>query len=181
MKHGQPSKRTTRGASERGVTMIELLMTLAISAIIMGIAAPNFVETMRVNRARSASQQLTTLLNDARTEALKRNVPVLVCPSNDGAACIASPTAASWAGSLIACYDVDGNGACDASTAAAPNPIRVLDRANSTVQVSGPAAVIRFNGLGAIASGFTFSVSAGTRAEQSSTIALAASGSVRFY
>jgi len=166
---------------QRGVTMIELLITMAIAAIVLGLAAPNFLESMRANRARSAGQQLATLLNEARTEALKRNLPVLVCPSNDGATCLSTPTAAAWAGTVIACYDADGNGACDTSTLAAPNPIRVLNRANTMVQVSGPTSVIRFNGMGAIANGFSFAVSAGTASNQHSTIALATTGAVRQY
>ena len=76
----RPAQAAARGAdrphlkSQRGVTVIELLATTAISAVILGVAAPNFVESVRVNRARSAAQHLTGLLNEARTEAIKRGI-----------------------------------------------------------------------------------------------------------
>ena len=183
----RPAQAAARGSdrphlqSQRGVTVIELLATTAISAVILGVAAPNFVESVRVNRARSAAQHLTGLLNEARTEAIKRNVPVLVCPSSDGTSCLSAVTAASWAGLTIACYDVNGDGACDASTLTAPNPIRVRGQVDSSVALSGPTAVIRFNGLGAVSNGTSFSLSAGAAAGQSSTISVAATGVARAY
>jgi len=167
--------------SQRGVTVIELLATTAISAVILGVAAPNFVESVRVNRARSAAQHLTGLLNEARTEAIKRNVPVLVCPSSNGTSCLSPVTATSWTGLTIACYDVNGDGACDTSSTTAPNPIRVRGQVDASVTLSGPTAVIRFNGLGALASSVSFSLSAGAAAGQSSTISVAAAGVVRAY
>lgn len=167
--------------SQRGVTMVEVLATMAISAVVLGLAAPNLTDAMRTNRARTASQQLIGLLNDARSEAVKRNIPVLVCPSNDGATCLSTPTAASWIGLTIACYDADANGGCDTSTLTAPNPIRVRSQVDPMVQLSGPAAVVRFNGLGATASTVSFSLSTGAQASQSSTITVATTGAVRTY
>jgi type IV fimbrial biogenesis protein FimT len=168
-------------ASQHGVTMVEVLATMAISAVILGMAAPSLTDAMRTNRARTASQQLIGLLNDARSEAVKRNIPVLVCPSNDGATCLSTPTAASWIGLTIACYDADANGSCDTSTLTAPNPIRVRSQVDPMVQLSGPAAVVRFNGLGATASTASFSLSTGAQASQSSTITVATTGAVRTY
>ena len=167
--------------SQRGVTLVEVLSTMAISAVVLGLAAPSLTDAMRTNRARTASQQLIGLLNDARSEAVKRNIPVLVCPSNDGATCLSTPTATSWVGLTIACYDVDGNGSCDTSTVTAPNPIRVRSQVDPMVQLSGPAAVVRFNGLGATASTVNFSLSTGAQASQSSTITVATTGAVRVY
>jgi type IV fimbrial biogenesis protein FimT len=161
--------------------MVEVMATAAISAIVLGMAAPSFNDSMRTNRARSAAQHLSGLLSEARTEAVKRNIPVLVCPSSDGASCMTSPTATSWTGLTIVCYDADGNGACDASTAAAPNPIRVRSAVDASVQLTGPAAVVRFNGMGAVTNGASFSLSTGDKAAQSSTITVASTGAVRAY
>jgi len=170
-----------RRASQRGVTMVELLASTAISGVILGMAAPSFVESVRINRTRSATQHLSTLLNEARTEAMKRNLPVLVCPSSTGTSCLSTVTAASWAGQVLVCYDADNDGACDTSTTAAPNPIRVRSALDAGVQLTGPTAVVRFNGLGAVATGVSYSVSTGTGVSQSSSIAVAASGAVRAY
>ena len=190
MSESLPTRHATRAAEtaprgpsrrQRGVTMIEVMATTAISAVVLGVAAPNLVDSMRINNARSAAQSLSGLLTEARTEAVKRNVPVLVCPSTDGASCMSTPTASSWKGLTIVCFDTDGNGACDSSTSAAPNPIRVRSAIESNLQVTGPASVVRFNGLGAVASSVSFSLSAGNGTSQTSTISVAATGSVRAY
>lgn len=164
---------------QRGVTLVEVMATTAISAIILGTAAPSFVELLRVNRVRSAVQQLTGLLNDARSEATRRNISVLVCPSSDGTSCMSKVQASSWAGRTIACYDGDGDGACDASTLTAPNPIRVRAEVDSKVALTGPAAAVRFNSVGATASSVSFSVSAGAGPAQSALINLATTGAFR--
>jgi len=167
---------------QRGVTMVELMATTAISAVILGAAAPSFVDSVRVNRARSAAQQMTSLLNDARTEAIKRNIPVLVCPSTDGASCMSTWVAADWRqGRVIVCYDADGNGACDTSTTDAPNPIRVRAAADSSVTITGPTSSVRFNGMGATASAISFSVSTGDGSAQTSSVTVATTGAVRAY
>jgi type IV fimbrial biogenesis protein FimT len=170
-----------RRAAQRGVTLVEVLATTGISAVVLGMAAPSFLDSVRINQARGATQNLSSLLNEARTEAMKRNVPVLVCPSSDGTSCLSSVTAASWAGQTIVCYDAGGDNSCDASTSAAPNPVRVRSAVDAKVQLTGPTSVVRFNGLGAVASSVSFAVSAGNGVAQSSTITVAASGAVRAY
>jgi type IV fimbrial biogenesis protein FimT len=167
------------GGRQRGVTMVELMTTIAIAAVLLGSAAPSFVDSIRANRAVSAAQQMTGLLREARSEAMSRNVPVIVCPSADGVACVAPVRTSSWAGRTIVCRDGDGDGACDASTSEAPNPVRVRAAVDASVTLSGPASVVRFNGVGATSHVVTFSISAGTGQAQSSAITVATTGAVR--
>jgi type IV fimbrial biogenesis protein FimT len=174
-----PALARPRPASQRGLTMVEVMVTLAISAVLVGVAAPSLADLMHADRVRSASLELWGLLTEARAEAVKRNAPVLVCPSNDGASCLPSPTANSWSGIKIACYDVDGNGQCDASAAGSPNPIRVRNAPDRSVQLYGPTSVVRFNGPGTAAHGVTFTLTAGSGGSKSSTIVVTATGSVR--
>lgn len=81
-------KTTKRG--EQGFTVIELMVAVAIIAIIAGIAAPSFVNLIRGNRVTSAGNELVALMQIARSEAISRRSTVLVCPSDDGAACSAA-------------------------------------------------------------------------------------------
>ncbi|MBK7252064.1 MAG: GspH/FimT family pseudopilin [Gammaproteobacteria bacterium] len=62
-------------------TLMELMMTLAIAGIILAIGAPNFVEFRRNNRMTSVANDFLGALQTARTEAIKRQQPVAVCPS----------------------------------------------------------------------------------------------------
>lgn len=70
-----------------GVTLIELLVTLSIAAILMAIAVPSLQDWLRRNRVDSASSDLMAALNYARSEAIRRGVSVSVCKSTNGMDC----------------------------------------------------------------------------------------------
>ncbi|MEE4108771.1 MAG: GspH/FimT family pseudopilin [Halieaceae bacterium] len=71
---------------EDGFTMIELMVTIAVAAILVGIAVPSFQNYIVNTRSKTLASDLSSALNLARTEAVTRSVQVTVCPS-DGAAC----------------------------------------------------------------------------------------------
>ena len=73
-----------------GFTLIELMITVAIVAVLIGLAAPSFVQTLKQNRLQMESEDFFVSLILARSEALKRNQPVAVCKSADGATCTTS-------------------------------------------------------------------------------------------
>lgn len=64
---------------QRGFTLMELMVVLALAAIIMSLAVPNFSAFMRNSRLTSGANDLLAALTMARTEAIKRQVPVAVC------------------------------------------------------------------------------------------------------
>jgi type IV fimbrial biogenesis protein FimT len=90
---------------ENGFTIIELMTSLAVLAILFGFAAPTFRQYTGNNRATAAQNDFATSLNLARSEALKRSTPTTVCASVNGLACAAGAT---WASGWIAF--VDGTG-----------------------------------------------------------------------
>jgi type IV fimbrial biogenesis protein FimT len=79
----------TTGAT-RGFTLIELMVTIAIAAILLTIALPNFNNFVMNNRMATQANDLITALNLARSEAVKRNASVTVCKSSDGVNCVGS-------------------------------------------------------------------------------------------
>lgn len=75
-----------------GFTLIELIVTIAVAAILLGVAVPSFQETIKNNRMAANVNEFIAALNLARSEAIKRGVPVTVCKGN-AAAC---NNAARW-------------------------------------------------------------------------------------
>ena len=66
---------------QQGFTLFELIITLAIAAIVVGMAAPSFSNMIQDNRLSGQSLDLVAALNLARSEAIKRRVQVTLCKS----------------------------------------------------------------------------------------------------
>lgn len=139
-----------------GFTLIEMIVTLAILAILLALAAPSF-QTMVANaRLRSTAESVMTGLQLARAEALRRNTSVSFwMVSNVNAGCALSAISTSWVVSLDAL-----NGDCDDAASLNVTPRIVQVRAGTevgggvTVSASSAANAaancITFNGFGAV-------------------------------
>ena len=68
---------------EKGFTLLELLVAIAILAIVASVAVPGFAEVIRQNRATTLANDMVSALNLARSEAVKRNTQVSVSPSGE--------------------------------------------------------------------------------------------------
>lgn len=79
-------------ARQTGFTLIELMFTVIVLAVLLGIGVPNFRDFIRNSRITGATNDIVTDFNVARSEAVKRRVPVTVCKSQDGATCDADDT-----------------------------------------------------------------------------------------
>ena len=77
---------------QRGLTAIELLVTFAILAILIGLAAPSMSRFIFQWRASNTVNALTGSLRIARTEAIARARPVVVCrvASNTSTTCLST-------------------------------------------------------------------------------------------
>lgn len=62
--------------------MIELIITLAIAAVLLAIAVPSFQDIVRGNRVDVERDRLFTMLQQARNLAITTNGPVYVCRSD---------------------------------------------------------------------------------------------------
>ncbi|MFC3685610.1 GspH/FimT family pseudopilin [Hydrogenophaga luteola] len=74
-------------ARQHGFTLVELVVTIALVAIVSTLAFPTFSETLRQWRRDSATRALSSSLQLARTEAIKSSRRLVVCSSSDGETC----------------------------------------------------------------------------------------------
>ena len=109
--HAAPS--AIRRAQLAAFTLVELVVTMAVAAILLTIAIPSFQTVIQNSRIATQANSLLTDLNYARSEALRRNLNVGICASNDGATC----GGANWGLGRIVFADSNGNGALDAGEA----------------------------------------------------------------
>jgi type IV fimbrial biogenesis protein FimT len=106
-----------------GFTMIEMLTVVAILAILAAVAGPNMANMIRTQRIKTASFDIFSSLNFARSEAIKRNVSVTI-----------APVSGSW---------TNGWTVTDANA----NSLRVQGPVTNNVSVTGPASVV-YSGSG---------------------------------
>lgn len=98
------------GLPAYGFTMLELIIALAISAILIGLAVPSMKSFMGTSEISATSNDFVYSLQTARSEAIKRAGPVGLCPSAvpmaDEPVCADTSYANGW----IVFFDADGNG-----------------------------------------------------------------------
>lgn len=76
---------TIKGSSPRtGFTLIELVVVIAMIAILVTLAMPSFTMLIADQRAKSAASDLYMSLTRARGEALSRNANVTISPKTGG-------------------------------------------------------------------------------------------------
>jgi len=69
-------KTSNQNNKTSGFTLIELMITLSIAAILMSVAAPSFTSMIQNNRMTSQANQFIASLTYARSEAIKRGVNI---------------------------------------------------------------------------------------------------------
>jgi type IV fimbrial biogenesis protein FimT len=90
--HGEAAVGTWSGrkAYAGGMTMIEILVTIVVMAVLVAIAVPSFRNASLGSQLSAAANNLLASVQLARSEAIKRNTAVWLCASADGAACAGS-------------------------------------------------------------------------------------------
>ncbi|PBS12262.1 pilus assembly protein [Lysobacteraceae bacterium NML93-0792] len=89
-----------------GFTLIELVTTLAIVAVLLAIGLPGFGEALARLRVQTAMHRVSTDLAMARSSAIMRRSPVVACPGTGMDGCSGG---ADWSGGWIVFADPDGN------------------------------------------------------------------------
>jgi type IV fimbrial biogenesis protein FimT len=99
------------GKRIRGFTLMELMMTLAVVGVILAITAPNFRQFLLNSRMTGAANDLLGAVQLARSEAIKRQLPVALCASADPNA--EPPECAAQFGGWAVWVDADNDAVID--------------------------------------------------------------------
>ncbi len=79
-----------------GFSLIELIVTVAVLAVLVAIALPSFTATINANRLTSQANDLVASLQLAKSEAIRMNARVRLCRSTDGVACAGAGAWTRW-------------------------------------------------------------------------------------
>ena len=93
-----------------GTTLVELLVVLAIAAIVLSMSAPSFHSLIASMRLKAVSELMVAHLHFARSEAIKRNARVVLCKSTDGKQCVSM---GGWEQGWIVFHDANDNAQVD--------------------------------------------------------------------
>jgi len=93
-----------------GYTLIELMAMLAVVSVLVTIGLPLMKVFFDSNRMISNSNDLVAGLNIARSEAIKQQIRVTLCQSDDTASCTGS---GQWEDGWIVFQDPNGNATVD--------------------------------------------------------------------
>lgn len=90
----------------RGVTLLELIVTMSVTTVLLALAIPSFNAMQRRNQVDTALHLLTSHFASARIAAITQNVPVVVCPGSGGETCRQD---SDWTQHWLTFRDPDGN------------------------------------------------------------------------
>lgn len=99
---------------QAGFNLLELMITLLVAGLVLGMGIPSFTTFLANNRMAGAANDLVTSIHMARTEAVKRRATVSICASSNWADadpdCDLGGGNAGW----IVFADADGDVSVDA-------------------------------------------------------------------
>jgi type IV fimbrial biogenesis protein FimT len=94
MRNSRPEHRLATG----GFTLVELMVTIVVLAILLGLAIPAFRTLMQNDQQWVQTNNLLLSLNTARSDAIKNDLAAgaQVCSSNTGLTCTGTPWNQGW-------------------------------------------------------------------------------------
>lgn len=134
---------------QHGVTLIELVITLAVMAVAFGLGMPAYSAWIQNSQIRTAAESMQSGIQLARAEGLKSNATVrFQLMTTTDANCALSSTGTNWVISVN-----DATGKCDV-TDSTVDPFMARFKAGAegakNAAVSATQSSISFNGLGQV-------------------------------
>ena len=141
-----PQKGKNGFSNNKGFTVIELMITVGVLAVLMSLALPSYRTLIEKRHVTSGAQQFAAFISSAKMEAIKRNQDVRLSRkvANDGSWCVGYASYAENAAPDAACDctidDPSAGGACAVKNLDSGLPeLRVFDdvRFNAIAKLDG--------------------------------------------
>ena len=126
---------------QKGLTLLEMLVAVAVLAIILTTVAPSIQSVLIKNRITSDINNLSAVVQRARFTAVDEQASVVLCPTENYTACTSS-----WKKAKMVFVDKNGNGSRDNNEAL----IVASDPLNSANAIYGVTGSLTFDEQGAI-------------------------------
>jgi type IV fimbrial biogenesis protein FimT len=128
---------------QAGLTLVELMVTLAVAITLTAIAIPSIDYLLSSNRVTGQANALVTAMTLARSEALTRGVPVAVCAkASSSSSSTACGTASNWTNGWE--VFVDDGSTTGSYSSADEQLVKVFDSLSGSAQVSASTAFVRY-------------------------------------
>ncbi|GAB2689387.1 GspH/FimT family pseudopilin [Aliiglaciecola sp. 3_MG-2023] len=121
---------------QKGVTLVELMIGLAIVAIVLTISVPAAQGIIIKNRIVSEVNEISGVIQFARANAVDEQLTTIVCPTADFSTC-----STNWNQVKMVFGDEDGNG----SRGDDEDILAATALLSDNNYVTGPAQAIQFN------------------------------------
>jgi len=134
--------------AKRGVTLIELMITLVVMMIVLMIAAPPFGALLARNKLSATVNDLIATLNLARSTAVMGTVPVTICADNGSGAC---GTEDDWAKGALVFRDAIVAPQTDQTTDQKITDTEIIAKrlgASGTITITASAAALTYRADG---------------------------------
>lgn len=132
-------------ARQTGLTLVELMVTLAVAIILLAVGMPLFTGVVANNRATAQANTFVGAFKLARSEAVKQGTEVAVCAIDDPAASpLTCGSASDWDNGLLVFVDGGTAGSVDGSD----TRVRAFANPVAGATVSATAAFVRYRAQG---------------------------------
>lgn len=135
--------------SQRGLTLLEMLVAVAVLAIILTSVAPGIQTILIKNRITSDLNSLSAVVQHARFTAVNEQTNVLMCPTSNYTSCVAN-----WKSPKMVFIDENGNGSRDDDEAL----IMTSDPLNTANSIYGISGTLTFGEQGSISQSATITI-----------------------
>jgi type IV fimbrial biogenesis protein FimT len=135
-------KHDERRVAQAGFTLIELMVTFAVVAVMLTLAAPSFVTFQRNSELTTTANSFAAALSAARAEAMKRQLNALIRPRNG------DDWAQGWVVFVDGDWDFLGTSSSDIQVSTqGPIPSRIVINYNGA-PTDATSHYLMFNGAG---------------------------------